>query len=342
MVTQNYKRSVLASAGFLDPLSYLSEAFSSRPQPALIVSAVSELKSLRVNRHIESYARERGVPYFLSLVEWFSFANFSGLGKHEWLRSSRYKNTALHEYFMRFEAPRHKNLLCISSYLADYYRSKGCAVLRVPTLIDLDDYPEEESVASPRDPDETVAIGYAGAPSRKDCAATSIRALLRLSASERSRLRLRFYGVDAPTLRAVGMTDETLALAGDSLTLFGRIPYEEVRRRIIACDFTVLLRRNNRNARAGFATKVGESFACGTPMIANLTSDMPLYLHEGRNALVCEDSSETSCAEAYRRALNLSFGERVAMRREAYETARASFDYRNYIAPLQDFISRLL
>ena len=99
------------------------------PEPDLIISAVSETQSFRVGSYLANYARRKRIPFAVSLVEWFSLKHFSGPGKHDYLRTSKYKNCVLHEFYMRFVAPRRKNIIAISSYLEKYYRAKGCETI---------------------------------------------------------------------------------------------------------------------------------------------------------------------------------------------------------------------
>lgn len=56
-----------------------------------------------------------------------------------------------------------------------------------------------------------------------------------------------------------------------------------------ASDFSILLRDVNKMSTAGFPTKLTESFACGTPVITNNTSDIANYLVEGKNGFLLND-----------------------------------------------------
>jgi glycosyltransferase involved in cell wall biosynthesis len=102
-----------------------------------------------------------------------------------------------------------------------------------------------------------------------------------------------------------------------------------------------LLRPDARYAHAGFPTKVVESFAVGTPVLANLTSDLGRYLVDGRNGLVCDADSADAVVGTLVRALRLSPGQLGALRTEARRTAERSFDYRAHVGSVAAFLESL-
>jgi glycosyltransferase involved in cell wall biosynthesis len=73
-------------------------------------------------------------------------------------------------------------------------------------------------------------------------------------------------------------------------------------------------------------------------VIANLTGDLGLYLHDETNGLVCSDYSVGALSETLRRALLLTPGERGSMREAARRQAEQSFDFRAYGSQLSSFL----
>ena len=118
--------------------------------------------------------------------------------------------------------------------------------------------------------------------------------------------------------------------------------HSEVKRQLAVADYTVLLRPNKKYANAGFPTKVGESMAMGVPVIANITSDLGKYLHDGIEGIICDDESPEACAKAIRKALSIDESQRKMMRKNARRQAEESFDYRNYIKPVQMYIEGII
>jgi glycosyltransferase involved in cell wall biosynthesis len=82
--------------------------------------------------------------------------------------------------------------------------------------------------------------------------------------------------------------------------------------------------------------------ANGTPVIANLTSDLGAYLSDGINGWVCRDHSAEAFAETLQRAILLSPTERQEMRHAARKEAENAFDFRNHTVLLNSFLKNVL
>lgn len=276
------------------------------------------------------YSGRSGAKLIVNALEWYDRNNvqFVGLrGKINFVKN----RVALRRIFVKM-----KNIFAISTLLDDYYKARGCNTVTVPTIIDLKEY--EGVAGAEKTFGDTVRVAYAGSPGRKDYIVNAIRAVELLSEEERGRLRLDFYGAKTEQLYRLGLSPEFIETYGANIVCHGRIPYAQVKEKIAAADFTVLLRPNKRYANAGFPTKVGESMACGTPVIANITSDLGKYILDGKTGIVCRDETPEACAEAFRRALAMTAEERSAMRRATLEMADAAFNYRAYAEAVRVFL----
>ena len=276
------------------------------------------------------YAKKTGAKLIVNAVEWYDKTNglFAGLtGKLNFVKN---------RIALRYIHKKMGNILAISSLLNDYYKARGCNTVTVPTIVDMKEY--EAVSAREGSSDGILRIAYAGSPARKDYVINAIRAVALLTDEERSRLQLHFYGPQPSQLRLLGLSDEFLDQYQDQIVCHGRIPYAEVKGKVADADFTVLLRPNKRYANAGFPTKVGESMACGTPVIANITSDLGKYILDGKTGIVCRDESPEACAEAFRKALMLNRNDLTRMRKFALEMAKTRFDYSNYLDAIGNFL----
>jgi glycosyltransferase involved in cell wall biosynthesis len=103
-------------------------------------------------------------------------------------------------------------------------------------------------------------------------------------------------------------------------------------------DFSLLLRHDARYSRAGFPTKFVESFAVGTPVIANLTSDLHHYLKDGETGFVCKGPTSEDLELALKHALTLTQEQHSNMRALSRSVAAEAFDYRSYVTPLSNFL----
>jgi glycosyltransferase involved in cell wall biosynthesis len=278
---------------------------------------------LRVGR----WCRRNGIPFVFDAVEWYSPGSW-----FEGATSPYYWNI---EFAMRALVPRTDGVIAISTWLERYYQEKGIPVVRVPPTLDVQSLePRLEGVAG-----KPLRLCYAGTPGAKDDLDSVAGAVLALDPSGESVVldiagvgpdgvsalpSVRRAGATPPALRAHGYVDHASALA-----------------LVRSADFSVLLRPPGKVAQAGFPTKFVESLAVGTPVIANLTSDLALHLREGVTGIVCEDAGAAAFAAGLRRALHLSSAEVAAMRQASRRHAEAMFDFRHYAGDVSGFVARL-
>ena len=306
--------------------NYLKSHTGDHPFDIVLLSGVY----FDFTKHFLAYSKRYGTKLVVNALEWYDKSNvqFVGIrGKVNYVKN----RIALRKIFVKM-----KNILAISSLLDDYYRSRGCHTVTVPTIIDMNEY--EGVIGASRISDGKLRIAYAGNPGRKDYISNAIKAYEFLSEEEREQLELHFFGPRNEQLYRLGISADFLKKYRNNIFCHGRIPYEEVKGKIAAADFTVLLRPDKRYANAGFPTKVGESMACGTPVIANITSDLGKYILDGKTGIVCRDETAEACAEAFRRVLALTEEERFNMRKNALDMAKESFDYRVYTDALEKFL----
>jgi glycosyltransferase involved in cell wall biosynthesis len=297
---------------------------SIQPRPALVILYGGYSPYLL---RLGAWCRRNGVALAFDAVEWYRAPLL------QMLAMPYYWNT---EWAMRRLSPRTGNIIAISSWLADYYRSKGCKVVEVPPTLDT-----ETLAPGPGGDGERLVLSYAGTPGRKDLFDEQVEAVLSVD-PEGERLVLRVAGVDearilaSPALKRRGMT--ALPKAIETLGVVGG---DAARAAVGASDFSLLLREVNRVSVAGFPTKVVESLALGTPVIGTTTGDLPRHLRDGETALVCSDCSAETLTAALRRGLAMSPDERLAMRKAARGEAVRSFDIRAHAAPLRKFIEEV-
>ena len=303
---------------------HVKEVLHNTPNVSLIIS-IPNIANIKGHHYMRKFSRKNGIVFIQSLVEWYGLAHIGG-----WKRFHRFLHN---EYLMRFDNSRTKKTISISSYMAEYYKKKGCQAIVIPTMVDMNEY---ENVT--HTPNERITVVYAGSPRRKDCIVNAILALDRLLPEERNRIQFHIYGASQQELSAVGLTKELVSRLGDSFVIHGRIPYVEVKQHVANAHYTILLRHNTVNANAGFSTKVGESMACGTPVIANMTSDLALYIKDKETGIVCENESVDACADAYRRILQISMEQYCIMRKKAKEMACVGFNLEMYVELLNKLI----
>ncbi|MFG2009531.1 glycosyltransferase [Micromonospora sp. NPDC048868] len=271
------------------------------------------------------WCRRNGVALVADVVEWYAPHQLPGGALGPPHLSAK---LALHHYY-----PRCQGIIAISSLLEHHYRARGCRVLRVPPTLDV--LGVKTGGQAIRAEGSPLDIVYFGTPGRKDLLTPVIRAADAVGRT--TRLTLSVYG---PSI------DEVRGLLGGaqlppSVRVPGRVPQQDVEDIVREADFSVLVRPSERFTHAGFPTKFVESMACGTPVIANLTSDIGQYLKDGRQGLVCVDHRSDELQRVLRRAAVLPRPQREEMRVAARVTAESFFDYRRFADPLAAFLGSL-
>ena len=194
------------------------------------------------------------------------------------------------EWRMRWLHKKMDGVIAISDYLYQYYHKKVHTVKIPPTVDTNDEKWQIQPIEWPKD--KTVFV-YAGSPT-----------------AQKERLDLILEAADSLkeqhslVVRVIGITEEQYETmygkkASKNCAVFlGRIPHKDVIREVKSADWSIIIRDNNKVVKAGFPTKVVESIACGTPVIANSFSNIADYLDDG-NSILCEvDNLENSILQA--------------------------------------------
>ena len=268
------------------------------------------------------WCRRNRVRLLFDAVEWYEPKHRIG-----YLTSPYQWNI---EWAMRRLIPKADGVIAISRYLADYYRERGLPVAIVP--------PTTSTIApGPWQSDSRLRLCYAGNPGHKDDLGAVLRAVARIAA-QGAPVQLTVAGPGRP---------EVLRLLGDSveqdipwLRTPGMLQHADVQQLVGSSDFSILARQPCRTSQAGFPTKFVESFASGTPVIANLTSDLHLHLRDGETGLVCASPDADSIASSLMRALALGGEAKERMRKACIDHARGAFQPAGYADVLYNLIQQ--
>lgn len=278
--------------------------------------------SAQYMHHVGGWCRRRDIPLIVDVVEWYNHRQLMGglLGP---VHISA-------KIALRFQYPRASGVIAISSLLEQRYANRGCSTLRIPPTLDV----ESSDTSQEPQRDGKLHLAYCGTPGKKDLLANLIAGVEQVDPNG-----------DHLTFHVVGPSRsdvETMLQRSDlppAVNVVGRRQQQEVAQIVKNCDFTVLLREPLLFAQAGFPTKFCESLSAGTPVIANLTSDLGTHLRDGREGLVCADHSTESLVAALTRALTLDASQKAKMREAARSQALEAFDFRRYSSLLKRFLA---
>ncbi len=276
---------------------------------------------------LRTWSHRHHVPVIADVVEWYAARQFAGgLASPSWVSA----HLALRLGYRSFDG-----IIAISTHLHRHYARLGLQVVTVPPTLDVS---AVSATPSHTQPQGDVILCYFGTPGRKDLLPEILEGftLARTRAPAGTNLLLRVAGpAPGEVARAAG------GAIPSGVNAVGRLPQEEVSHFVRDADYSLLLRQRARFSEAGFPTKFVESLAHGTPVIANLTSDLGRYLMDGVNGFVATSPTATALADAIAKGAGLAGPERSAMRARAYDTALAAFDYRAYTQPIQEFLERV-
>jgi glycosyltransferase involved in cell wall biosynthesis len=141
-------------------------------------------------------------------------------------------------------------------------------------------------------------VGYLGGTQKFEGLNTLLRAFARLR--EQGLDTLLFLAGD---LYKTDLHEDLPSLVAelrleDSVILAGRLSTEEVIDALSGVDVLVVPKHDERANIAGFPQKLVEYLAAGKPVVATAVGDVPLYLHQGVNAILCCPDDPMALAEA--------------------------------------------
>lgn len=280
-------------------------------------------------RWLIPYCKRNGIKLINDITEWYSYDELQPI---DWFR---------YAYEMHFRQFKVENKIVISSYLDRYYSATHNIV--VPATCDASEGKWRENlevVHSVLDSFDGLTLIYAGNPARKDLLHRVINAIQRLVIEGRS-IRFLILGVTRENyLSRYGamLRDKNLH---KNIVFLGRASQDIVPSYYSISDFMVLLRERTRKSNAGFPTKFSEALTAGTPIIANLTSDIGHYLQDGVTGYVVSEPSEEAFYSVLKnRALPMSRDQIAFMKNNVNRVAK-QLDYHAYIDSLNLFMNEL-
>lgn len=278
----------------------------------------------KIINYIKRYSLKYNIPLYHDSVEWYSSSEFVKGEKSRGYKKNNKLNTEIID--KKFK------VFAISSFLQNHFKSRGIDAVRVPVIMDTEKINFEKNISP-----EYIKIVYAGQMGKKDIVINFVKALSLLTKEELSKIKICLIGMTKAYFEEQStIIDEKVS---SSVTFIGRVPRADVLKHLESADFTILLRpEDERYAKAGFPTKAVESLSTATPVICNYTSDLKMYLKDGENSIIVENSSVEACAKALRKAINMSVEERQIMQTKARKTAEEDFDYRVYISKVSEFL----
>lgn len=219
---------------------------------------------------LQRLCKKKGIQVIADVTEWY-VAQGSLL--------FRIIKTFDTEYRMRYLHIKCDAVIAISEYLYQFYMNKVRTV-KIPAIVDIKEIKRKNYNYSSKE--KTVFV-YAGSP----------------GGSQKERIDFIIDAIEQVkkiknvSFHVIGMSKEEYEKCyqreyhGEATEFYGQLPHRAVVEHIINADWTIVIRDKNKVVQAGFPTKIAESIACGTPVLANRFSNICEYLDE-TNSILCE------------------------------------------------------
>ena len=268
------------------------------------------------------YCHNRGIKIYADCTEWHT-TNHLPFVK----RVVKSLNTI---WRIKWAQEKTDGIISISQYFADLYKDHSNVVI-VPPLIDIKDSIWEFQPQN----NEIRTFSYTGrAGIGKDLLSEIIHSFSQLDNS----LKFNFRIVGSSKEEYLSMHPEDAELLGkfkDSIQFRGYCSHKEAVRVTQESDFSFLIRDHNRKNDSGFPTKLAESVACGTPVIATEFSNVKFYIEKYKIGMMIK---KEELKESLIQAIEMPDKELQSMKQRCKECR--AFDYRNYIDTLYNFVRK--
>lgn len=283
--------------------------------------------SRRYLSHLRKYADKYCIPLVADVVEWYDptalrFGRFGPVARDTHIGITRWVEQC-------------DGVIAISSYLERHFRDRVDVTARVPVLVDTRIVPEEDQRIEKLFEPQYLNLVYAGMPRKKDLITDMIRVVEGL-AGQGHPIKLHLLGPDRGLIESLG-TPRT----SEAIVFHGRIAQDKVNTYLRYADFSVLLRPDNRRSNAGFPTKFVESLNAGLPVVANVTSDLGLYLEDGYDGYIVADPQAESLRQKLEELVRLDRESLKDLKKNAKRVAERYFDYRGYSSVFDEFLGSL-
>ncbi len=243
------------------------------------------------------FCNQNSIRFIVDTVDWFMHSNYSFPRKIIKDLDTKIRMTYIYKHVIY--------MIAISDFLAGYYNGNVKNIVQVPGVI----APHfiEKWGGDKYKKNRLLTLIFAGDPGKK-CEKEKIDWLMKIVCKINAKVvKIKFVvvGIDKKTLLHNRPDLALLPRFDDSVECLGKISHMECLKLINLADFSVIIREDTLLSKAGFPTKLAESYACGTPVLVTPTSNICDFIPD-KYGIVSKDCTYTSLKNAVQQLLNLS------------------------------------
>lgn len=235
------------------------------------------------------------------------------------------KAVYFHKLYLKLKLKMYHNIIVISDHLNSFYSSMfpKDRIFQIPILVDMNRFKNVETkVHSGK---IITYIGYMGG--NKDGLENLISSMTFVT-NKNKKTVLHLVG-SAPEEDMIRLRNKvkTLGLC-DTVIFLGKKNAEEIPSILLNSDLLVLARPDNKQAKAGFPTKLGEYLASAKPIVITITGEIPKYLKDKESAYLSKPDDIHDFADKINYALSDKNAEKIG--KEGFKIANNNFNYQLY------------
>ena len=307
-----------------------------------IYSSIEAKKLLEILKPDYVIIHEANSMFFVNNIrKWGKIIGYkSVIETTEWMESGKERSLSYNCIVKQKDYSRRKidkkcgNIIAISKYLEEHYINQNCYVVRIPPLFS--EIIEKEKITrfTENRCNSRIKLVFAGTLSSKDYLEPLLKTLLHIN---RNEIHISF-DVIGPNKYDIEKRMGEKNLEKYGIYCHGRISHDDVLALVKQCDFSVLLRNNQRYAKAGVSTKFCEAMCLGVPSICTEVGGTDRFVVDENNGFLIPDNKVETIINVLNRILQLDSGSIILMKRNACETAINNFAVDKYIDPINDFL----
>lgn len=254
-------------------------------------------------------------------------------------RTEHYGVVQMHPLFLQRRyikaIPQFKGMFVISTALREAYLKAGAKnVVIVNMTVDSNRFKGLKKTGGVE-----PYIAYCGTASNNKDGVDDLIKAFAIVHKEIPDIKLWIIG-RAPTKQDASGNKDLVGLLGldDSVIFKGVMPANEMPQLLKDATIVALARPDSLQAQCGFPTKLGEYLLSETPVVVTKVGDIPLFLEDGKTALLAEQKNPEDFAQRILWALRNS-EEAAVIGRAGREVALREF---NYLTEVKKIVNTIL